>query len=295
VTILTKLLQGVILPEMSGTDFELVTLRGGGKSIRSVVHGETMHIGTDPVTEASELHIRQQRMSERAGSWSGSVPFAVWDIGLGPAANAIASITALKGVGVRAEIHSFEIDTAVLEFALRHSRELGYLAGWEEAVELLLDDGRSEPVPGVSWILHRGDFSLMAPEVTAPAAILFDPYSPARNPEMWNLGTFERLLACTREEVPCLLTNYTRSTSARVTMLMAGWFVGRGVPTGEKEETTIASNRSDLLENPLGGEWLSRVRSSTNASPLRGRNYARDPISPKDYARLAAHPQFVTG
>jgi len=254
-----------------------------------------MHIGTDPVTEASELHIRQQRMAGRAAAWSRSVPFAVWDIGLGPAANAIASITALQGVGAKAEIHSFEIDTAVLEFALRHSEELGYLAGWEQSVEQLLEEGRSEPVPGVSWILHRGDFSLMNPEVTAPAAILFDPYSPARNPEMWNLGTFERLQACTRDEVPCLLTNYTRSTSARVTMLMAGWFVGRGVPTGEKEETTIAANRMDLLEAPLDAVWLSRVRSSTNASPLRGRNYGRDPISPEDYARLAAHPQFRIG
>lgn len=277
---------------MSGTDFELVTLRGGGKSIRSVAHGETMHIGTDPVTEASELHIDQQRMSERAALWKGTEPFAIWDVGLGPAANAIASIIALQGAGAGAEIHSFEIDTAVLEFALLHSRALGYLAGWEAAVERLLKDGSSEPVPGVRWILHRGDFSLMAPEATAPSAILFDPYSPARNPEMWNLGTFQSLLGCTRKEIPCLLTNYTRSTSARVTMLMAGWFVGRGVPTGEKEETTIASNCIDLLEAPLDDAWLSRVRSSTNSSPLRGRNYGRDPISPQDYALLAAHPQF---
>jgi len=133
----------------------------------------------------------------------------------------------------------------------------------------------------------------MAPEAAVPSAILFDPYSPARNPEMWNLGIFRKLLSCTRPEIPCLLTNYTRSTSARVTMLLAGWFVGKGVPTGEKEETTIASNRMDLLETPLDAAWLSRVRSSTNSSPLRGRNYGRDPISPEDYAALVAHPQFA--
>jgi hypothetical protein len=275
-----------------GSDFELVTLKGGGKSIRSLVHGETMHIGTDPVTEAAELHIRQQRMTARAAAWSSSAPFAVWDVGLGPAANAIASIAALKAARVPAEIHSFEIDTAVLDFSLSHARELGYLAGWEPAVERLLAHGSSEPVSGVRWILHRGDFSLMAPELPAPSAILFDPYSPARNPEMWNLETLRKLLSCSREEIPCLLTNYTRSTSARVTMLMAGWFVGRGVPTGQKEETTIASNRIDLLESPLDEAWLSRVRSSTNSSPLRGRNYGRDPISPEDYDILAAHPQF---
>jgi hypothetical protein len=254
-----------------------------------------MHIGTDPVTEASELHIRQQKIAERGSLWNGPGPFAIWDVGLGPAANAVACITALQGAGVEGEIHSFEIDTAVLEFALGHSRELGYLAGWESAVEHLLTEGRSEPVRGVSWILHRGDFSLMAPSATPPSAILFDPYSPARNPEMWNLGTFQRLRASAREEIPCVLTNYTRSTSARVTMLMAGWFVGRGVPTGDKEETTVAANCMDLLEDPLDAAWLSRVRSSTNSSPLRGRLYGRDPISPEDYALLAALPQFTGG
>lgn len=294
-TFLTKSREGVILPVMSGPNFELVTLRGGGKSIRSVAHGETMHIGTDPVTEASQLHIRQQKITERGATWNGPGPFAIWDVGLGPAANAVACITALHGAGLEAEIHSFEIDTAVLEFALGHSWELGYLAGWESAVERLLAEGFSEPAAGVRWILHRGDFSLMAPAVTPPSAILFDPYSPARNPEMWNLETFQRLRASARDEIPCLLTNYTRSTSARVTMLMAGWFVGRGVPTGEKEETTVAANRPDLLEAPLDAAWLSRVRSSTNSAPLRGRLYGRDPISPEDYALLAAHPQFGGG
>lgn len=278
--------------EKSGL-FELVSLKGGAKSIRSLAHGETMHIGSNPVTEAAELHIRQQRLTQRAEKWKDPSPFVIWDVGLGPAANAIAAITAMRDAGAGAVIHSFEIDTAVLEFALLHSRELGYLAGWEEAVESLLRHGESEPASGVRWILHRGDFSRMSPEVPAAAAILFDPYSPARNPEMWNLETFRKLRACTREEVPCLLTNYTRSTSARVTMLMAGWFVGRGVPTGEKEETTVAANRLDLLEAPLDSSWLARVRSSTSAAPLRGRDYARNPIFPDDYATLAAHPQFA--
>lgn len=278
---------------MSWPDFELVTLRGGGRSIRSLSHGETMHIGTDPVTEAFELHILQQRLSDRAAAWRGPCPFAVWDVGLGPAANAIASIGALRSSGAAGEIHSFEIDTSVLEFALRHSAELGYLSGWEEAVESLLVHGEVEPAPRVRWVLHRGDFSLIAADAPAPAAVLFDPYSPARNPEMWNLQTFAGLRSFTRDEVPCLLTNYTRSTSARVTMLLAGWYVGRGVPTGEKEETTVASNSPDLLEVPLDANWLRRVRSSTNAAPLRGRLYERNPISAEDYAALSAHPQFA--
>ena len=285
---------------MSAPSYELVTLRGGAHSIRSTAHGETMHIGTDPCTEAMELHVGQQRLAERVAACSESPPFVVWDIGLGPAANAMTAITAIKelnGVGMVAksvEIHSYEIDTSVLEFSLLHAAALKYLAGWEATVGELLVSGVARPAPGMTWHLHRGDFSRSRPEAPSPSAIFFDPYSPARNAEMWSLETFRMIRdAVADPDAPhCTMTNYTRSTSVRVTMLLAGWFVGTGVPTGEKEETTIAANRPGLLEKPLDGAWLSRVRSSTNSSPLRGRNYERGPISPEDYARLITHPQF---
>ena len=280
---------------MSTASFELVTLKGGGSSIRSTVHGETMHIGTDPRTEAMELHVGQQCLADRVDAWDSDSPFVIWDIGLGPAANAITAIESLKGSGKLVEIHSFEIDTSVLEFALQHAEALKYLAGWEEPIGELLATGVAHPVPGILWKLHRGDFSRATPEAPSPSVIFFDPYSPARNAEMWSLETFRMIReAVASPDAPdCTMTNYTRSTSVRVTMLLAGWFVGIGVSTGEKEETTIAANRAGLLGKPLDAAWLARVRSSTNSSPMRGRNYERGPIAPEDYARLIAHPQFA--
>lgn len=277
--------------------FELVTLKGGGNSIRSKAHGETMHIGTDPRTEAMELHVGQQRLVDRVAAWNNSSPFVIWDIGLGPAANAITAIESImenRQEGKPVEVHSFEIDTSVLEFALQHAEALKYLSGWEECIGALLSTGTAQPAPGIHWKLHRGDFSRSNPDAPAPSAIFFDPYSPSRNAEMWSLETFGliREVVAAPGAPDCTLTNYTRSTSVRVTMLLAGWFVGTGVATGEKEETTIATNSPGLLEKPLDAAWLARVRSSTNSSPLRGRNYERGPIVPEDYARLIAHPQF---
>ena len=288
---------------MTGPAFELVTLRGGACSIRSKAHGETMHIGSGPSTEAMELHVGQQRIAERAGEWSSPDPFVIWDIGLGPAGNAITAIETLDNLGsissgsIRVEIHSFEISTEVLEFALGHSEALRYLAGWENVITELLAKGVSDPVPGIRWFLHRGDFTRIPLIAPAPSSIFFDPYSPARNPEMWNLETFRLIHDAVNspDSPPCTMTNYTRSTSVRVTMALAGWFVGKGVPTGEKTETTITANRLDLLEKPLGSEWLSRVRSSTNSAPIRGRNYERGPISPEDYSFLIAGTQFARG
>jgi hypothetical protein len=80
----------------------------------------------------------------------------------------------------------------------------------------------------------------------------------------------------------------------RVTLLLAGFYVGVGHATGEKEETTIAANALALLAQPLGHEWLTRARRSTSAEPLREPHYQRARLSQDSWNRLQAHPQFQT-
>ena len=274
--------------------FELVQLKSGARSVRCRTHGETMHVGTGPSTEAAELHIRQQRIVERAQAHAhtkSGAPFVIWDVGLGPAGNALTALDALRGLNAPVEIHSFEIDTAVLEFALQHADALGYMAGWEPAIERLLAVGVAHPLPHVCWQLHRGDYLTQLRNAPPPASIFHDPYSPARNPGMWSLEVFR----AARERVAegeCLLTNYTRSTAVRVTLALAGWAVGFGVATGDKDQTTIAASRADLLERPLDCDWLRRVRASTNAAPFRDGHYKPGPISEADFTALQALPQF---
>ena len=277
---------------MSNGGFELVHLKSGQRSVRCRTHGETMHVGTGPSTEAAELHIRQQRIVKRAQAQAGcGAPFVLWDVGLGPAGNALTALDALRAVEAPVEIHSFEISTDVLEFALQHADALGYMAGWEPALKQLLADGVANPLPHVRWQLHRGDYLTQLHNAPPPAAIFHDPYSPARNPGMWSLEVFQAARERVGDET-CLLTNYTRSTAVRVTLALAGWRVGLGVATGDKDQTTIAASRADLLERPLGRDWLRRVRASTNAAPFRGGRYAPGPISEADFTALEALPQF---
>ncbi len=271
--------------------FELVRLKNGEPSVRCLTHHETMHVGTGPVTEAAALHVCQQRIVERARARTGG-PMVIWDVGLGPAGNAIATLEALRGVDAAVELHSFEVATDVLEFALCHSGELGYMAGWEEALRGLLQTGEARPLPNVRWVLHRGDYAVRMADAPPPEAIYHDPYSPARNPGMWSLEVFRAARERVGEGV-CLLTNYTRSTAVRVTLALAGWYVGLGVATGEKEQTTIAASRPGMLALPLGRDWLRRVRASTNAAPQRGARYERGPVSDADFEMLTALPQFA--
>lgn len=270
------------------SEFEIVPLGSGVNSLRAVALGETFHPVTGPMAEARVLHVDQQQLARRAAE-AGSL--VVWDVGLGAAANAIAAIEAVSEVGAGLEIHSFDKTTAPLEFGLANAPALGYLDGHQELLGALLRDGKVERA-GLSWEFHSGDFrdQLAKPELPSPQAIFYDPYSPATNAEMWTLDHFSRLYR--RLDVPCLLSNYTRSTAVRVTLMLAGFFVGTGCGTGEKEETTVAANRLELIERPLDRTWLVRVRNSTNAAPLRTAAYTRGRIDEEDFTRLQSHPQF---
>lgn len=281
-----------VFPTNASDAFEIVTVQSGDRSLRSREFGETFHPVVGPMAEAVGLHVRQQRLVERAAGSGGR--FVVWDVGLGAAANALAVIEAFAGRTDRGaiELHSFDLDDRALGFALAHAEELGYLAPHRFAVRSLIAEGAWIEAP-LQWRFHAGNFRETMALAPAPHAILYDPYSPQSNLEMWTLDHFTQLHARLSPEAPCLLTNYTRSTAVRVTLLLAGFYVGRGHATGEKDETTIATNAPAILEEPLDQDWLARLRRSTNGAPLRAGIPRPSAIAVEDWARLAGHPQFA--
>jgi hypothetical protein len=65
-----------------------------------------------------------------------------------------------------------------------------------------------------------------------------------------------------------------------------------GHPTGEKDETTVAANRFELIEEPLNRRWLQRVRRSTSAEPLQHPVYRQSKISEETWEKLEGHVQW---
>ncbi|MCX6903749.1 MAG: MnmC family methyltransferase [Verrucomicrobia bacterium] len=122
---------------------------------------------------------------------------------------------------------------------------------------------------------------------------LFDAYSPAKNPAMWTLPLFAGLFQLLDPQRPCALPTYSRSTMLRVSLLLAGFYVGAGHATGEKEETTLAANSLALIEEPLAERWLQRVRQSTSAEPLCEPVYRQSRLSAGSWEKLRQHPQFA--
>ncbi len=271
--------------------FELVELKSGHKSIRLTNTLQTFHPGIGPQAEAQILYIDGQKLKERC-----STPgkFIIWDVGLGAAANAVCAIEALQNCEAEVEIHSFEQTLGPLNFALTHAEELQYLLSHQNHIQTLIENHSVEIHPRLKWILHLGDFRKIMPSenIPSPNAIFYDPYSIAVNPELWTIELFQKIRSRLNDSETCILTNYTRSTALRATLLLAGFYVGYGPTIGEKEESTIASNRLEMIEKPLDERWLNRVKASQNANPIRGSSQSYGPISEEDYQLLLTQKQF---
>lgn len=280
-------------------NFEIIQLKNGTFSVRSILHNETFHPVVGPVAEAEALYVGQLRLVDRIASTTGD--FIIWDVGLGAAANVISVLRAVRRNKAKLRIISFDCTIEPLEFALKHANRLGYINGYEEPLSALVKQGKTEfanDLLTVDWRICLGDFPTLleqspAKDLPVPHAILFDAYSPAKNPSMWTLSVFQRVFQFLPSTRSCALATYSRSTMLRVSLLLAGFYVGAGSATGEKEETTIAATKLDLIELPLDRKWLKRARNSTSAEPLMTSYYRQAPLSEGSWECLIRHPQFA--
>lgn len=268
-------------------DFELVTLKSGARAVRHLGHGEVMH-PVGPWEEANRLYVDQLELERRLGGRSDE-PLRILDVGLGAGTNAVAALARAQAMGARRlrdiEVVSLEIDTAPLELALGDEAGFPFLAPWRTAGRALLEDGRWE-APAMSWRLLLGDAAERMDEVDGFFdLVFFDPFSPDVNAAMWSQRVLRNIRSRLRLQGGVLAT-YSAATPTRVSLLLAGFFVGQGVSTGTRQETTVAASHLELLEAPLGERFLQRWQRSSAKAP-------HGDVDGLDVeAALLAHPQF---
>jgi queuine tRNA-ribosyltransferase len=223
-----------------------------------------MHSVNHPDREAERVYIEQSAHIARARSKGAGDrrPLVVWDVGLGAAHNAMALVRALDSSPEHGavELVSFEHDLDALRLALEHTKHFPHIR--HRAPHLLAQYGRFERA-GLTWRLVSGDFATTFPHEPSPDVIFYDPFSTKVDPALWSLSLLRALHA--RLERPTELFTYTASTAVRTSLLAAGFSVAAGVPSGPKEETTIALAHWDgPSPHPLlGADWLARRARST--------------------------------
>jgi queuine tRNA-ribosyltransferase len=234
----------------------------GFASIQHAPSGEVMHSVNHPDTEAERVYVAQSALIREA--LAGVRPLVVWDVGLGAAHNAMALVRALDAHPAHAplELVSFEHDLDAFHLALAHTGPFAHLR--HPAPNILAHRGRFER-ERFTWMLVEGDFLARLAAAPRPDVIFYDPFSSKVDTALWSLATFRALRA--HLTGPAELFTYTASTAIRSSLLAAGFHVARGVPSGPKEETTIAlvpGPGADLSTHALlGSDWLARRARST--------------------------------
>jgi hypothetical protein len=265
------------------SDFEPVRLRSGEFTLRHRPSGEVMHPGLGPRREAELLYVEQTHLADRL-RLPASGPLRVLDVGLGAGMNALAIVACARRTQGRALVlTSLERDDGPLRLALSDPQAFPVQAQHRELLESLLARGWVER-PGLSWSWSPGDALAGLGQLAKRQDIVcYDPFSPDVGPEMW---TVEALAAVRRILAPGgIFSTFSASTRTRVTLLLAGFWVGAGAAAAIKE-TTVASDGPSPLERPLGSRWLQQWARSSARAP-----YGLE-LTPELEKLIRANPQF---
>lgn len=256
--------------------------------IEHVGSGERMHPVAAPDDEAHGLYVAPS--VALAGALAGQAPVVVWDVGLGAGHNAMALVRAADAQPGHApiELHSFERTLDPLRLALAHPRRFPHLR--HPAPHRLAATGAWQAT-ALTGRLHEGEVVTCLGDAPAPDVIWWDPFSPRVDGDLWTVATFTTLAA--RLDRPVELFTYSRATSVRTALLLAGFHVAVGGATGAKDETTVALWRPTAAlraaHRLLDRGWLARWARST--APFGPDVAAGERATLAE--RLHAHPQFA--
>ena len=251
----------------SGTHFHPITTEDGSLSLYSEEYGQAMHTVSGAYEEALFKHVRASgvlNLDRRE--------IHVLDVGFGIGYNVLALMEEFcrNPMGRTLEIVTLEKDPApaVLLNGIGFDGDRGMLY---EKIKRIPETGLLMEKAG-SVLLLPGDARVSVRKLRASRfhAIFHDPYSPAKNPELWSVDFFRELYRTA--DAGCVLTTYSGALQVRSGLMEAGFTVGKAPSLGRKREGTLAAKGP--LAEPLGADELARLRRDPKATPYRDETLA---------------------
>lgn len=250
-------------------NYEVILQTHGFYSLRDIHSGETIHSVIEPVRESNDLYVNQSQFQLLVNQDLNS-PLIIWDVGLGAASNALAAIRKIEALQETfhskrvVSIYSFENNFNSLKLAFQNPTLFPYIE--HPSVTSFMDNGLWENHSKlIQWKLIEGDITTQFTTAPPPHLIYYDMYTYKNNPTLWSVWFFKQLFDYCQGNTTRFIT-YTVSTRSRSALLAAGFYVGYGVGTGPKSETTLAQNTIDLKDlnfKLLGKEWLAKWERSS--------------------------------
>ncbi len=243
-----------------GSGYRLLLTEDGSASLYAEEYGEAMHSLSGAYQEACLKHLLPSGLLSRKQQ-----VLTVLDVGFGLGYNVLALLLAFQGRERGQSLRIISLEKTESYFPLMSSLRFG---DERDAVYERLREGVEISRQGSEYTGENFTFSLVIGDgreyLRKASGILFDavfqdPYSPARNPELWSLDYFRKLRSLCADEA--VLTTYSSAPQIRRALFDAGFHLGRGPSVGRKKEGTIAS------PSPLAGELTPQEIAGLCSNP----------------------------
>lgn len=252
---------------------KLIITEDGSSTLFLDEYGQAMHSISGAYEESLLKHVIPSRILEKNDN-----ELRILDIGFGLGYNVLALVREFKrlGIGSRLSIVSLEKEKIFLPFMdsiLFHDER-------DEIYSIIKKCYAEEKYESndIKIKIYFGDArnSIKNLEDGLFHAVFQDPFSPAKNPELWSMDYFRLLREKMRDD--CILTTYSSADHIRSAMIQAGLFVGIGPSVGKKREGTIASK--SCIIPVLTDARIQEINKNPKSEPYRdeGLRHQREEI-----------------
>ncbi len=246
----------------------------GSLTIRLGDIDECFHSTSGARSEAESLYIVASALPNYLSATPMGAPAVVLDIGLGLGYNACATMDCWHRMHTQVDmkILSLEKDenlVAALASGCAPWQEnwggewLSYGKGLRQVDKMVWTANLTHPQTNahLEWVVRIGNAAVDELINPFPQKFNFvwqDPFSPAKNPEMWSASWFEKILVeC---DLGCSLLTYSCSRTVKDSLTRAGWSWKKIKGSGRKRDWLRASPTSIEEKchpgaKPLGGQY----------------------------------------
>ena len=243
------------------SDYQWIETDDGSLTLFSKLYQENCHSQAGAHLE-TQLHYIEGCQIESL--YQNLDSFTLLEVGLGTGLGLDLTLQTLARYPLRpAKLISTEIDETLVEFLIKNSpfsffkslvKKGNHYFGEEHQIKIiiLIGDAR-RTVPDY--------FQEQSLKVDA---IYQDAFSPRRNPDLWTVEWFKDLQKISSSHVK--MSTYSASSSARKSMIEAGWIIQNGPKFGQKRSSTRASLQGVSDQQILDHLGRSPVSAITDAS-----------------------------
>ncbi len=190
--------------------------------------------------------------------------FTLLEVGLGTGLGLDLTLQTLAKYPLKpAKLISTEIDGTLMDFLIENSpfkffknliKKGDHYFGEEYQIKIIILIGDARKT--VPDYFHAQSLKV--------DAIYQDAFSPRRNPDLWTVEWFKDLKKISADHVK--MSTYSASSSARKSMIEAGWIIQNGPKFGQKRSSTRASLQGESDPKILDHLGRSPVSAITDAT-----------------------------